>query len=342
MGRADLKAVASLAGVSISTVSRVLNGSKTTVAISEATKKKVVDAARRLGYVPVCAARALRRGYTRTIAVLCDAPDQLVRAIGRNMFDAEMMRGLVMEAVRQHLHLLFLTGLSDEGGTYNDQVAELGMADGLLVLNRNMKRGDICADVVLKLSKPVVYLLEYPDDCDGYICAPDDVQGGRLATGKLLELGHRRIGFLTERSYYPGVFGRRRSGWETALRSAGIEPERSWIIELGTASREVIEKAGLTAIVSPNDRMAQELKNRLRGEGMAIPDDISIVTFAYDAVSDGRVPPTACVSTPLAPLVARGVEMLSEIVCGNRPAERKFMPEFAYVAGRSVTAPRGG
>src|SRR5512135_3641416 len=122
----SLKDVAKEAGVSISTASRVLNKADTPVAISEATKARVLEVARRVGYVPSAAARALRRGSTRTIGVLSDSPADFLRAVGQGAFAAEMMRGLMTAALCERLHLLLLTGMAEESGTYNSRVAELG------------------------------------------------------------------------------------------------------------------------------------------------------------------------------------------------------------------------
>lgn len=337
----NLRDVAKQAGVAVSTASRVLNNADTLVAISEATRTKVLEAAKRIGYVPSAAARALRIGSTRAIGVLGDSPQELLQAVGQKGFNVELMRGLLTQAVDERLHLLLLTGMPNDVGAYNSRVAELGMADGLLVVNRDLARGGSCIEAIERLDKPLVYVLEYPEGKDVHVCAPDDAQGGRLATEKLLEAGHRRIGFLTEPNYYPGVFGRRRAGWETALLSAGVTPEPGWVIGHSSVERVDIEAEGLTAVVSPNDWMANTLRARITKElGLSVPEDISIVTFAYDVAGTNESPVLASVTTSLAPIVSRGVSMLSALIAGASLAERRFAPEFEYVPGQSVTTRR--
>lgn len=335
-GSANLRQVADRAGVSLSTASRVLNDQQTSVPISEGTRLKVLQAARELGYVPSAAARALRRGSTRTIGVLGDSPEDFLRAVDAERFGAEMLRALMQSALRERIHLLLLTGTSERAGSYNTRMAELGMVDGLLVYNRDLSRGRAYMDAVTGSGKPLVYLLEYPESGDACVCAPDDVQGGRLAAEKLLQAGHRRIGFLSESSYYPGVFNRRRAGWAEALRAAGADPEPSWTISLSSLNPEEFKRARLTALVCPNDMIANAFRTRVAPSlGLSVPGDIAMVTFAYDCSLPGPKvsTPMAYVTTPLAPIVACAVTMLTTLISGQPVSERRFHPPFRFVPG---------
>jgi LacI family transcriptional regulator len=326
--------------VSISTASRVLNNRETPVAISEDTRRKVVEVARAVGYVPSAAGRALRKGLTRTIGVLGNSPEIFLASVRIEGLDTEMMRALMSEAVREHFHVLLLTGVSSGGASYNTQIAELGMVDGIIVYNRDLSAGDDYMEAVRNAGKPVVYLLEYPEHGDACFCAPDDVQGGRLAAEKLLETGHSRIGFL-QQAGYPGIFGRRRAGWAQALRKAGIVPEDTWTLDLGSITPDVWKRERLTALVCANQWQAHRFQTRIAATlGVSVPKDVSVVPITCEPASAPSAHNLARVSTPIGPMVSRGMAMLLNLMAETAVAEPRCVFPFSFEPGPSIAPAR--
>jgi LacI family transcriptional regulator len=317
----------------------VLNKQETPVVISEATRKKVLEAARTLGYVPSAAARALRKGACRTIGILGNAPEIFLDSLRTVGLDTEMMRALMMEALHAQVHVLLLTGVVEDDHSYNNQLAEIGMVDGLVVYNRDLSAGGWFLDAIQNSGRPLVYLMEYPQEPAVCYFAPDDVQGGRLAAEMLLAAGHKRIGFLTE-NIYPGIFGRRRAGWAEALRQAGIMPADAWVLTQQTQlDARIVQSERLTALVCANQWLAFNFRAKTaKASGLAVPDDISLVAVTCESPNSRHSADLARAYSPLTDIVAAGTKALIELVSGKELAEQRHLFPFIEQPGVSVKA----
>ena len=339
MREITLAAVARRAGVSPSTASRVLSDADTPIPISERTIERVRAAARELDYVPSAAARALRTGRSRTLGVL-GASARTFRSIRRAGFMSEIMWGLIDAAVECRYHVTLLTGREGEAEPEDaGRLADLGMVDGVLVLNRDLSRNGDCIDVLRGTRKPVVYVLDYPDDPDAYVSAPDDVQGGHLATQALLEAGHRRIGFV-KRPAFAGLFGRRQAGWEQALREAGVDPRPEWVFESSRPDAGAAAAVGVTAVVCANEHIGSAFQRSAEAAGMKVPADMAMVQFGYDAPDAAGTRSVAAVVDPLADIVGEAVRMLVELVEGGTPVPRRRIFPHTLQRGESLAGPR--
>lgn len=307
-GEVTLADVANEAGVSVSTASRVLNQSASRIAISPRTAAKVRGAADRLGYVPHAAARMLRTGRSRTLGVLGAHPAFFA---SRGSFVGEIMHGLMQGGVEAGYHVTLLTGWEHlaEG---NDFHADLGSADGLLVLNRDLYQHPAHLEALRRCRLPTVFALEYPDDPDAFWTAPDDEQGGRLAVEALAAAGHRRIAFVRS-AIYPGIFGRRQRGWRTGLAQAGLEPGP--ILHLDRAEDALgLVDAGATAYVCANETIAGWCRD-------ALGDRSVILAFSHSAH-----PREPQIEHDLADTIRAAVAQLIDRIDGHSPVQHQIRP----------------
>ena len=267
--------VAREAGVSTATVSRALRGMPN---VSEATRVRVEEAARRLGYRPSPSAAALATGRTRTIGLLTPW-------INRWYFSN------VIEGAERRLRaagydaLLYSFAVSEQGRTPRvDPEVLRRRVDGILVVGLPLEPAEVAA--LEALDVPIVFVGTGRGDHP--VVGIDDVGLARAATHYLIGLGHRRIGHITGtpddlRSWTPPVD--RRLGWASALRDVGIEVEPTWEefgffdIEGGTASthRLLDRHPDLTAIFVASDEMAMGALLAARERGLRVPVDVSIV-----------------------------------------------------------------
>jgi DNA-binding LacI/PurR family transcriptional regulator len=295
------------------------------VPISAKTKKKVLEAAKRLDYVPSAAARILRIGSSRTLGILGTSAD-FFRRVGKhesNGMASESMHGILNTAVKRGYHITLLTGSEN-----SDLSLNAGLADGLLVLNRDLSTNTAVTDMLRSYVKPVVYALDYPDHAA--YTAPDDAGGAILAVSKLLEAGHKHIGFVRIDNF-TALFDRRQSGWEKALYSAGITPRKDWVIEFSEERMPEYFPAALTAVICANYSIFLRFKEFAAHHGKRIPEDVSIIVFSYRPVHNEALESISRVTIPLSEIVSEGVEMLIDWIEGNpqENMEKKFPYEYA-------------
>lgn len=288
-GRRSIRDVAELAGVSVGTVSNVLNKPSL---VAQETREKVEAAIATLGFVRNGSARQLRAGTSRTIgAIVLDIA---------NPFFTDVARG-IEDRLAEDDHILILASSDervDKERRYLRLLEEQGVRgvlispaeDDLRWLDQTRARGT--AVVLLDRTSP-----------NDTICsvAVDDVKGAELAAAHLIELGHRRIGFVNGPTKIRQCADRRK-GVRKALRAARLPIGRS-LVEVTTAAlnadggeealRVLLDEPDpVTAIVCVNDLTALGVLRGLRRRGLRVPDDMSVV--GYDDVEFAAV-----LTTPL-------------------------------------------
>jgi LacI family transcriptional regulator len=197
----------------------------------------------------------LRTGKARTLGVLGANPSFFS---SRGSFVGEIMHGLMQAGVDAGYHICLLTGWEHvtEG---NEAHADLGTADGLLVLNRDLYHHAAHVEALRRFRLPIVYALEYPDESEAWWTAPHDEQGGKLAVSHLVQAGHKHIAFVKS-PIYPGIFGRRQHGWAEGMRACGLTPDTVIEIADAQASRAVLQSPA-TAFVCANETIATWCKH---------------------------------------------------------------------------------
>lgn len=269
---ATIRDVAERAGVSISTVSRVLND---TCTVAEDKKARVREAAEFLRYVPNPSARSLLKKSTGGIGIL------LPYVTGE--FFSEFLTGADRVAKDEGLFLL-ISASHHRAPEWRASVRSVhGRVDGLIVMDPRM--GPRQLD--LKANVPTVFV-NTPvgiDELEGVdVINFDNAGGTRQATEYLIGKGHRRFAYLRGPSEaFDAV--ERLSGFEQAMKSAGITDYS--VIEAGfepqfgrEAGRELLKLHPMpTAVLCANDYCAQGVVSALHDAGVSVPEDVSIIGF---------------------------------------------------------------
>ena len=312
--------VARRAGVSQSTVSLVFTG-KAAGRISARTEAAVRAVAEELGYRPNAAARALKTGAARTVALV--VPDIT------NPFFGGLLRGAQTAArAAGYAVALIDTNNDRDWGAASAEALRAGPADGLLLFEVDPPRRAAG-------SEPIVVI---ESESRGHPSVRLDAERGTEdAVRHLLELGHRRIGHIASVHDRPTFRLRRRAvdrlveGEVARVRSNfTLESARAAALELLTAD------AGLTAVFCDDDVVAAGAYLAVRELGLRIPGDLSVVGF--DGLDIGRVldPPVTTVAADAAELGRVAFELLLAQLAGQRPRSRVLPVELEV---RGSTAP---
>lgn len=295
--------VARSAGLSVATVSRVLNGKGP---VREETRVLVEDAVARLRYVPHGAARSLITKKTRTIGVVL--PDI------HGEFFSEVIRGLDLTARRHGYHILVSGSHSDKRETGEVLRAMRGRVDGVVVMSPTIAPEEVRAN--LPESFPVV-LLNATGAPDVDSISIDNRGGAAAMVRHLLALGHRRIAFLRGPSGNRDAEERRR-GFLDAIHDPGISPGSvqelpgDFTEESGARAGEALAASDPrpTAVFSSNDAMAIGCLASLRAAGLRVPEEVALAGF--DDIPVGRYvsPPLSTVHVGIDALGTRAMERL--------------------------------
>jgi len=300
---ATIKDVAREAGVSVATVSRVLNGSGP---VSEQTGQRIREVAGRLRYVPHGGARSLITRKTHTLGVLL--PDLY------GEFFSEVIRGMDDTAQHHGFHLLISRSHADKHGIETAMRAMRGRVDGVVAMSPDLDAESLL-DVPAML--PVVLLCSAPRGDGADSLTIDNYAGSKAMVSHLIKLGHKRIAIIkgAPRNYDAAE---RFRGYRLALRQAGITLEPSLSPEGGfteaggyAAALELLKlNPRPTAIFAANDSMAIGALSALRESGVRVPEDIAVAGFDDIPLARYMDPPLSTVRVPTYDLGARAVEIL--------------------------------
>lgn len=265
--------VARAAGVSISTVSRALNGGGR---VSRATRQRVAGIADDLGYQPNDLARSLLAKTTQVIALVL--PDIT------NPFFPELVRGIETVA-GGHGHLVLLCdSADDEAKTWKDLAAlRRKQVDGIILAGARLSAARLAA---VTAGVPVVTVDREVALADASVVQGDHRGGARAATEHLLALGHRRIAHISGPSGL-SVAAARRAGYQEALAAAGAPIDERLVVEGdfleqgGYSAVHALTRAGaeFTAVFGANDLTAMGAIAALEEHGRSVPGDVSVVGF---------------------------------------------------------------
>jgi len=182
---------------------------------------------------------------------------------------------------------------------------------------------------------------------DGIALTMDDEHAARLATEHLLALGHRRIGFISGSSEY-ALSQWRIDGWRAAMAAAGLDcrgllAEGDFSFESGLrAAGQLLNGASepVTAIIASNDRMTLACLEFARDKGLAIPADLSLVSFDNTPIIHFAQPPLTAIDQPVAETTARAVELIIAAQRGQPVPDEPVIVPAALVERQSTAAPR--
>lgn len=309
MRGANIRQVAELAGVSTATVSRALTQPDR---VAESTRAKVLEAARSSGFVPNRQAVDFRRQATGNVVLL-------VRDIS-NPFYLDIYGGVEEHAFANGYRVLMGDAGADDArvGRYVDMVRNR-QADGLILMT-----GWLPAETAAGPLPPMVVALEQLPDLDLPTIAIDNRKAGRLAAQHLIGLGHRHIAHITGPMNL--VMSREReAGYLEALAAAGIDPQPHLVFHgnfhysSGQAGIRALVGRGapFTAVFAANDEMALGAVNELRGLGLRVPQDVSIVGFDDLVFAESSDPPLTTIRQPRRAIGSESMRMMIALLSGQ-------------------------
>ncbi|MGI8666291.1 MAG: LacI family DNA-binding transcriptional regulator [Jatrophihabitans sp.] len=319
--------VAARAGVSLGTVSNVLNRPDK---VSPATRARVLVAIEELGFVRNEAARQLRAGRSRTIGLI-------VLDTG-NPFFADIASGVERTAAQHGLSLVLCN--SDENSDREEHYLSLleeQRAFGILLVPA-LYDSPVAADI-RRRGTPIV-LVDRGSPLSQCSVSVDDVVGGRLAAQHLIERGHRRLAFVGGPTGMKQVADRLK-GTKQALRPAGVRVSQLQIIEteaLNVAGgREAGERIAAlpvgsrpTAVFCANDLLALGVLQQMTRHGIRVPHDVAIVGYDDIDFAAAAAVPLTSVGQPRTQLGQTAAELLiDEVASGSAHHHRQvvFVPE---------------
>lgn len=315
--------IASHAGVSPSTVSFVLNDRHESLRISEKTRQKVLQAAEELGYRSNQWARAMRTGNSRMLGLLGGKTSE--EQVGR------MQEGVVEAADAQGytLKILRLDAFGDSAQQVIRRSSELRLM-GMIALH--------LPDAVLaelhteaqKFNTPLVLMDARCPQPDIPQVVSDDESGIALGVEHLVQLGHKKIAFLTAGSAF--ALGTLRNGaYKAAMARHGCEVSPEWIKDASfrfrepalQAARELLslpEAKRPTAIFCSGDLMALATLQAANELGIAVPRELSVMGFANLTATEYATPQLTTIEQPFTEIGRTTVEVLLNLI-GERSSE---------------------
>ncbi len=308
--RVTIHDVAREAGVSVATVSKVINDR---YGVSKATAAKVQAVIETLGYESSLVARSLRSLRTNVIGILVAEFEP---------FSTEILKGTSAAIAGTGFELLAYSG--GGGSRPGWEQRYLSRLQGTLIDGAILVTPTV---VTANATIPVIAVDPHLGPADLPTIDADNATGAASAVQHLLDLGHRRIGLIGGRSDLESA-RLREEGYRSALRSAGIEPDPA-LIRIGDYRRETGEVLGRellalperpTAIFAANDLSALGVLAVAQEMGLDVPRDLSVVGFDNIPESAMATPSLTTVAQPLQQIGARAIEMLIGLIEG-KPAE---------------------
>ena len=319
--RATIEEVAAAAGVSRSTVSRVVNGSS---AVSPEALESVRTAIAQLNYVPNRAARSLASRQTMAIALI--VPEDTTRFFGDPFF-ASIVAGIT-GALSGSDYLLNLLVASDDPGNKMTSFVRNGGVDGALVVSHHISDAFI-AQIVDAV--PVVYGgRPAPVRESDYYVDVDNFGASRMVTEHLITRGCMRIATVSgPMTMLPAVD--RIQGFRAALADAGLSPfseaEGDYTEESGARAVEQILEAGTPdAIFVASDLMARGVLRGLRAAGLRVPEDVAVAGFDDSPVAAASDPPLTTIRQPMYGQGETMAKVLLARLAGGSPERITILP----------------
>ena len=325
-------------GVSRSTVSKALNDRSD---VSDATKARVVQEARELGYQPSAAARSLRRRRTDKIGLVVNYPIYRV-----SPFLAELIPGMATAAEDSAYNLILYTSLAGNAERVKSLCRSRELDGIVIAWPQQLSETIALSRLLTEEEMPHVFLpRRIPHKSISYMAA-DHVAGARQLTAHLIEMGHRRIGFVR----LPELFETdhdRHEGYAQALKTAGIAYDSQLVISSRTS--EPAAAGGLlsaflslvdppTAILFFTDPLAIRALSLAKAHDIRVPDDLSIAGFDGILSSGVTVPALTTVRQPMPTMGERAVNNLLKLIAEPDHAPIQEILSVEFIA-RDSTGP---
>jgi LacI family transcriptional regulator len=323
-----LEMVAAEAGVSPSTVSRIINGTAT---VSDARRTAVEQAIAKLNFQPNPAARGLATGRSLSIGVVTQAID--------SPYYSEGLRGIEMYLQEQGYAPLFMSGNwseQDEARCLSQLIAR--RVDGIIFFAGRLGNKELAA---YAKQLPVVVTGRSLKGSGLFSLKVDDQGGAALATRHLIGLGHRKIAFIGGPSDHSDA-QERLEGYKQTLAEANI-PFNPKMVAEGDFREEGGVKAvnwlldsgaKFTALFCANDQMAHGVYLGLSQRGLSVPEDVSVVGFDDLVASSYMLPPLTTIRQSVLALGQCSASAVLQMINGQRP--RVSLPPVELIVRQST------
>lgn len=324
MRRLTLEEIGRLAGVSRSTVSRVVNDHPE---VSPEVRRRVLEAIEETGYRPNRAARSLVSSRTGLLGLVIPSR---VRNVFQDPYFGRLIQGITSAANRAELTLsLFLFEDRREELDLYPRVIANGMLDGVIVTATST--ADPLVDLLLRDRAPFVTVGRPDYDAISHVDVTNR-EGAAAGTRHLIEHGRQKLATITGPSNTTTGIDRR-NGFLDAAAEAGIQIDSRRVVEGDFTESSAFDAAGRLLVHPPDaifcasDTMARGALRALHAAGLRVPDDIAIVSFDGLVEEHETSPPLTTVAQPVRRTGEEAVRLLVDLVEGRaEPSSRTILP----------------
>lgn len=318
MENITIRDVAKKAGVSASTVSRVMREAPN---VRRKTKRRVLRVARKMGYSRDGSARAMVKKRTKTIGVSISDIS--------NPFYPPLARG-IENTINKFGYSIILCN-TDENSSKEEQYLKVLLekrVDGLIVSPTSTRVPFLHS--FQKRNIPIVCIDRYLENMEVDTVTVDNIHGASIAVKHLIKLGHKRIGIIAG-SKMATTSQDRLKGYQNALNQYGIKEDRSLITEGNLTiegSIKAVEslfelKSPPTAVFSSNNLMSMGVYIALKRLGKKIPEDVAVVGFDDLEWAEALDPPLTAISQPAYTIGATAGQLLIQRLLNEGPRDRQ-------------------
>jgi LacI family transcriptional regulator len=329
-----LEEVAKLAGVSRSTVSRVVNDQPS---VRDEVRERVWAVIRETGYQPHAAARSLVTRRTQILGVIIP---EAVTTLFTDPFFPHLLCGIT-QACNSHRYHLMLSLFNDPAGpeTMYRRVVRSGHLDGVVVASTRLD--DPLIARLLKDRIPFVMVGRHPEERVSYVDV-DNVAAARMAVEHLIRLGHHRIATITGPLNMTGGEDRL-EGYRQALEAHRLPVDDDLVFEGdfteagGAVAARRLLSLSVTAIFAASDIMAVGALKAIREAGLRVPQDVALVGFDDVPLATAVEPALTTVRQPIERLGSMATDLLLNSLenppDGRAPAHKIILPAKLVIRG---------
>ncbi|MED1201821.1 LacI family DNA-binding transcriptional regulator [Heyndrickxia acidicola] len=335
---ATIKDIAKRAGVSVTTVSRALNGYSD---VNEQTRKKIMAVAKELNYSPNTLARGLVMNKSNTLGLLVSG---MSKESVKDNFTYLVLAGINQYAGETDYDIvLFSTNSTKQREKTYSQLCRERRVDGAII--QGIRTDDPYLHEVIESDIPCVLIdISVESDTVGYVTT-DNIMGAKKAVQHLVELGHRDIAMINGHDF-AFVSQKRLEGYKLGLKIAGIPFRSDWVVK-GFFEEAEAEKAAwnllenhpeITAIFCASDLMAFGAMSAAKKRGLRVPEDLSIVGYDDILLASYSNPPLTTIAQDVSRLGYHASKLLVEMLEGRAESHNVILD--TALVNRSSTAKR--